>query len=139
LAMKKEGRLDEAALLEFANRRLYEQMVAALSMLSFASIDLTASLMKSRSPGLLVPCKAAGLNWPTVNAILCNRFAHQSMSNADLLQAKEDYSRLSQPSAQRVLRFWQVHTKNRPVDHAIEELDKFASMGGGPPPIGRAT
>jgi uncharacterized protein (DUF2336 family) len=131
LAMKKEGRLDEPALLEFANRRLYEQMVAALSMLSSASIELIASLMKSRSHGLLVPCKAAGLNWPTVNAILCNRFGHLAMSNADLVQAKEDYFRLSQPSAQRVLRFWQVHTKNRPVDHAMQELDKFAALGGG--------
>jgi hypothetical protein len=137
LAMKKEGRLDESALLEFANRRLYEQMVAALSMMSMASIDLIASLMKSRSPGLLVPCKAAGLNWPTVHAILCNRFSHHSMSEADALQAKDDYCRLSQPNAQRVLRFWQVHTKNRPLDHAIEELDKFAALGGGPPPIGR--
>jgi uncharacterized protein (DUF2336 family) len=139
LAMKKDGRLDESALLEFANRRRYEQMVAALSMLSFASIELTASLMKSRSPGLLVPCKAAGLSWPTVSAILCNRFAHHTVSDADLLQAKEDYSRLSQPSAQRVLRFWQVHTKNRPVDHAVQELDKFAALGGGAPPIGRST
>jgi uncharacterized protein DUF2336 len=95
--------------------------------------------MKSRNHGLLVPCKAAGLKWATVNAILCNRFAHHSMSEVDLLQAKEDYSRLSQSSAQRVLRFWQVHTKNRPVDHAIDELDKFAALGGGPLPIGRAT
>jgi uncharacterized protein (DUF2336 family) len=139
LQMKKEGRLDEAALLEFANRRLYEQMVAALSMLSTASIDLVASLMKSaHSGGLLVPCKAAGLKWPTVSAILRARFAHHTISDADLALAKEDYLRLSQPSAQRVLRFWQVHTKNRPVDRAVQELDKFAAMGGaGPVPIGR--
>jgi uncharacterized protein (DUF2336 family) len=138
LQMKKEGRLDEAALLEFANRRLYEQMVAALSMLSFASIDLIASLMKTaRSSGLLVPCKAAGLKWPTVSAILRARFTHHVISDADLAQAKDDYLRLSQPSAQRVLRFWQVHTKNRPVERAVEELDKFAALGGGPLPIGR--
>jgi hypothetical protein len=112
LSMKREGRLDEAALLEFANRRLYEQMVAALSMLSSASIDLIASLMKgARSNGLLVPCKAAGLKWPTVSAILCNRFAHHTMSDADLALAKEDFLRLSQPSAQRILRFWQIRSK----------------------------
>jgi uncharacterized protein (DUF2336 family) len=112
LAMKKEGRLNESALLEFANRRLYEQTVAALSMLSSASIDLIASLMKgARSNGLLVPCKAAGLMWPTVSAILCGRFAHRTMSDADLAQAKEDYLRLSQSSAQRILRFWEVRTK----------------------------
>jgi uncharacterized protein (DUF2336 family) len=109
LQMKKEGRLNEAALLEFANRRLYEKTVAALSMLAAAPIDLIASLMKSaRSSGLLVPCKAAGLKWPTVSVILSNRFAHHTMSDADLAQAKADFLKLSQPSAQRILRFWQV-------------------------------
>jgi hypothetical protein len=112
LLMKKEGRLNEEAMLEFANRRLYEQMVAALSMLSSASIELIASLMKgARSNGLLIPCKAAGLKWPTVSVILCNRFAHHTMSDADLALAKEDYLRLSQASAQRVLRFWEVRMK----------------------------
>jgi uncharacterized protein (DUF2336 family) len=111
LQMKKEGRLNEAALLEFANRRLYEQMVAALSMLSSASLELIASLMKGpRSNGLLIPCKSAGLSWPTVNAILCNRFAHHTTSEADLALAKREYLKLSQASAQRVLRFWQVRT-----------------------------
>ena len=138
LQMKKEGRLDEAALLEFADRRLYEQIVAAISMLSSASVDLIAALMKAaRSSGLLVPCKAAGLKWPTVAAILRARFSHHNISEADLAQAKDDYLRLSQASAQRVLRFWQVHTKSRPVERAVQELDKFAAMGGGPPPIGR--
>jgi uncharacterized protein (DUF2336 family) len=139
LQMKKEGRLDEAALLEFADRRLYEQMVAALSMLSTASVDLIASLMRAaRVSGLLVPCKAAGLAWPTVNAILSARFVHHTISAGDLAQAQEDYVRLSQPSAQRVLRFWQVHTKNRPVERAVQELDKFAALGGaGAVPIGR--
>ncbi|HEY6257697.1 MAG TPA: DUF2336 domain-containing protein [Xanthobacteraceae bacterium] len=112
LMMKKEGRLDESALVEFANRRLYEQTVAALSMLSAASIDLIAALMKgARSGGLLIPCKAAGLSWPTVSAILCTRFVRRTISEADLAQAEEDYLKLSQPSAQRMLRFWEVRTK----------------------------
>jgi uncharacterized protein (DUF2336 family) len=110
LLMRKEGRLDESALLEFANRRLYEQTVVALAMLSTASIDLIASLMKgARSAGLLIPCKAAGLKWPTASAILRSRFAHHTMSEADLAQAKEDFLRLSQLNAQRTLRFWQIH------------------------------
>ena len=112
LQMKKEGRLNEDALMEFASRRLYEQTVAALAMLSTASIDLIASLMKgARSSGLLVPCKAAGLKWPTVAAILNSRFAHHTMSEGDLAQAKEDYLKLSHPVAQRTLRFWEVRTK----------------------------
>lgn len=112
LQMKKEGRLNEAALMEFASRRLYEQTVAALAMLSTASIDLIASLMKgARGSGLLVPCKAAGLKWPTVAAILSSRFSHHTMSEADLAHAKEDYLKLSHAVAQRTLRFWEVRTK----------------------------
>jgi hypothetical protein len=63
----------------------------------------------ARSAGLLVPCKAAGLKWPTVSAILRSRFAHHTMSEADLAQAKDDFLRLSQANAQRTLRFWQIH------------------------------
>ena len=111
LQMKKENRLTEDALMEFAARRLYEQMVAALSMLSGAQIDLIATLMQSaRSSGLLVPCKAAGLKWPTVKAILSNRFAHHTMSEADLSFAKEEFLKLSLASSQRILRFWQVRS-----------------------------
>jgi Uncharacterised protein conserved in bacteria (DUF2336) len=112
LQMKAQGRLNEAALLEFAERRLYEQMVVALAALCSARIDLIVPLMKgARNTGLLVPCKAAGLKWPTVSAILHARFAHHTVSDADLSQAKEEYLKLSQPSAQRVLRFWQVRSK----------------------------
>jgi len=111
LQMKREGRLNEEALAEFAARRLYEQTVAALSMLSGAQIEVIANLMKSaRSSGLLVPCKAAGLKWPTTKVILANRFAHHTMSEADLALAKEEFLKLSLASAQRVLRFWQVRT-----------------------------
>ena len=93
LLMKKEGRLNKAALLEFADRQLYEQMVAALSMMSSASIDVIALLMKgARSNGLLVPCKAAGLKWPTVSAILCNRYRPpHPVSDANIAFAKEDF------------------------------------------------
>ncbi len=83
LQMQKEGRLNEAAL-----RVQAAQIVAAISLLSPAPIDLIASLMQSaRSSGLLVPCKAAGLKWPAVTVILCNRFAHHTMSDAGIRAA----------------------------------------------------
>jgi uncharacterized protein (DUF2336 family) len=111
LQMKREGRLTEEALMEFANRRLYEQTVAALSMMSSAPIEMIATLMQSgRNSGLLVPCKAAGLEWPTVNAILVSRSSNRSIAEADLRDARNDYYRLSRSSAQRILRFWQIRT-----------------------------
>lgn len=107
--MQKRGELTEAALFEFIAARKYEEMVAGLAALCAASIELIASLMTSdRNDGVLVPCKAAGLKWPTVNAILRNRFAHHVPSDQALQQAKADYLTLSQASALRILRFWQV-------------------------------
>jgi uncharacterized protein (DUF2336 family) len=111
LRMQDEGRLTEAALFEFARTRRYEQMVAALAAMCSASIELIAPLMKSeRSDGLLIPCKAAGLNWTTVSEILGNRFVHHTVSDAELAKCQEQFLNLSQASAQRTLRFWQVRT-----------------------------
>src|SRR6267154_1537023 len=61
----------------------------ALSLLCGASIEIIKPLMKNTRPdGLLVPCKAAELKWPTVSAILKNRFVHHSVSDHDIAQCK---------------------------------------------------
>jgi len=107
--MQKQGVLNEAAMLEFATAGKYEEMVTGLAALCSAPINLIAPLMASdRNDGLLVPCKAAGLKWPTVSAILKNRFAHHPISEEALGKARSDYLTLSQSSALRTLRFWQV-------------------------------
>jgi uncharacterized protein (DUF2336 family) len=116
--MRKEGTLDETALLAFAIARKYEEVVAALSALCSGSVGLVAPLMRSvRSDGLLIACKAAGLKWPTVKAILEGRVAGHSISELELAQAKNDFLRLSQASAQRTFRFWQVrHGTSKSLD-----------------------
>ena len=107
--LKERGELNEPALLEFANSRKYEEVVAALAELSGASTHIIVSVMRSdRNDGLLIPCKAAGLKWPTVSAILKSRFARHCIPDHELAQAKADFISLSQASAQRTLRFWQV-------------------------------
>ena len=109
--MQEQGKLDEAAILEFATARRYEDMVAALAALCSASIDLIAPLMRSdRNDGLIIAGKAAGLKWPTVSAILKSRFAHHSISHDDLARAKREFLGLTQASAQRIVRFWKVRT-----------------------------
>jgi hypothetical protein len=109
--MQNLGELTEVAILGFAITKKYEETVASLSVLCSAPVHLIAALMKSpRNDGLLVPCKAAGLTWPTVTAILKNRLARHLISDDELARAKNDYFTLSQASAQRTLRFWQVRT-----------------------------
>jgi uncharacterized protein (DUF2336 family) len=109
LAMRSTGELNEAAVFGFAKTGRYADMVAALSLLCGAPLKLVESLLQAEHrEALLVPCKAAALEWPTVRVILTCRSVGRTMSDQDLDAARTDYYKLSQSNAQRVLRFWQV-------------------------------
>jgi len=109
LAMKNKGELNEAAFLEFAAGGELAEITAALALLCGASVPLIESLLQSdHSEAWLVPCKVAGLDWSTVRAILTCSSLKPSTSGHALETARADYFKLSQTSAGRVLRFWQV-------------------------------
>src|SRR5262249_17281300 len=114
LQMQKNGSLDESVVLGFAKDNHYEELVVALGLLCSTSLSVIEPLMRGpRHDGVLIACRAANLGWPTVQLILKNRFAHQSIQSiakCDLQQAKSDYCKLSLATAQRLLRFWQVRT-----------------------------
>jgi uncharacterized protein (DUF2336 family) len=107
--MQERGELDDKAVRAFAAARKYEEVAAAIATMCAASIDLIAPLMKSeRDDGLLVACKAIGLKWSTVSAILELRLTGHAIVDPEFGQAKADYLKLSQATAQRTLRFWKV-------------------------------
>jgi uncharacterized protein (DUF2336 family) len=108
-AMQQRNALNEAALLGFAESQKYEEMVAALTTLTSAPLQIIAAVMKSsRHDGILVACKAVKLKWRTVEAILKYRFSHHNVSDLELAQAKSDFIILSQVTAERTLRFWKA-------------------------------
>ena len=107
--INRNGSLNESTLMEFARAHRSEEMVIALSLLCSAPAQLVERLLKNIRPdGLIVACKAAGLRWPAVSVILENRFAHHSVPDDELEQAKNSFFALSQPTAQRTLRFWKA-------------------------------
>ena len=53
----------------------------------------------------------ARLNWPTVELILRNRPVMPSVNEQTLQIAERDYRKLSMETAQRTVRFWQLHNK----------------------------
>jgi uncharacterized protein (DUF2336 family) len=109
LAMRATGELNEAAIFEFAKTGHHADMVAALSLLCGAPLTLVENLLQSEHrEALLIPCKAAALEWPTVRMILTARSISHTMSDQDVDTARTDYHKLSQNNAKRVLRFWQV-------------------------------
>jgi hypothetical protein len=84
-------------------------MTVALTRLCSASLKLVSGLMMGlRNDALLVPCRAADLKWPTVEAILRNRHSNHKISDQVIQLARGDYERLSVATARRTLRFMQV-------------------------------
>jgi hypothetical protein len=51
------------------------------------------------------------LGWPTVEAILYNRPVRHRIDEATLKLALKDYGKLSAETAERTLRFWQLHNR----------------------------
>ncbi|WP_316230763.1 DUF2336 domain-containing protein [Bradyrhizobium sp. SZCCHNR1051] len=109
--LKQGGKLTEAALLEFARQRRYGETIAAIAELAKCSIELVRPLMQSlRSDGILVPCKAAGLSWITVAAILDSRFVSGATPPDEMTKLKNKYLELKQDEALRLLKLWSVRT-----------------------------
>jgi uncharacterized protein (DUF2336 family) len=114
-AMQRRNCLTETVLCDFAKSHKYAEMVAGLTLLAAARFELIERLMRTAHyGGLLVACKAADLSWNTVQAILQNRNSHQAVASHELEQAKSDYGRLTNPTAQKLLGFWQARPEGKP-------------------------
>ena len=111
-SMQARNQLDDQALMNFAVTHKIEEVTAGLALMAGISTDMIAKLMQSpRNDALLIPCKAALLMWPAVEAILRNRHANRTVSEDIIALAMRDYSRLTKETAQRTLRFWSVRDK----------------------------
>jgi uncharacterized protein (DUF2336 family) len=111
LSMQQKNQLNEAMLENFATTHKYEEMVAGLALLCAARFELVERLMRTlHYGGLLVACKAGGLLWPSVQAILTHRLPQHPIASHELEQAKADFSKLTKATAQRLLGFWQARS-----------------------------
>ncbi|HMM92713.1 DUF2336 domain-containing protein [Bradyrhizobium sp.] len=109
--MKGLNELDDAAVYNFAETNKFDEVTVALAVLNDMPVEMTAKLMEGpRADLLLIPCRSARLNWPTVESILRNRPKHP-VNEQTLEIAERDYKRLSMETAQRTVRFWQLHNR----------------------------
>jgi uncharacterized protein (DUF2336 family) len=108
--LARSGALDESALVKFVQKRQKDELVVALARLSSSPISVVAQLLSGhRNDAILFPCKAAGLSWSTVEFILHDKLAGQSTINEIIGLARNDYTKLTMATAQRMLRFMNVH------------------------------
>jgi uncharacterized protein (DUF2336 family) len=109
--MQQAGKLDEAQLVEFASDKMFEETVAAVSVLCGVPIETADRLMAGDRPDpILILCKAANYGWTTVKAIIMARPSGRGTSNHSIESAFANFDKLSASTAQRVVRFWQVST-----------------------------
>ncbi len=110
--LNEKSELDDDAIIKFAEGKKFDNVAASLALLGGGSTEMMAQLLEGpRSDLILIPCKAAGFGWIAVERILCNRPSKQKIGDETLKVAASDYGRLSLETAQRTLRFWQVHNK----------------------------
>ena len=104
-ALKERGGLKEAALLDFAGKRMFGETVVALALLTSMPIELVeAQMFAQQSDALIIMCKSIGLKWSTVAMILNLR--ETPPTPAQLEGALNDYSVLSVENAMRAMRFY---------------------------------
>ena len=109
LSLHRAGGLNEAALVGFAADRKYEETLVGLAALAKVPVKVADRLMASDQPDpVLILCKAAGINWPTVKAIIMARADAKAPSSQTIDTALVNFNKLSASTAQRVVRFWQV-------------------------------
>lgn len=82
------------------------ELIVALSEIAAVPIELVESLVFDQNLfGTLVLCKAINLDWLTVFAIIATRPVQNR--TVPYREAEPMYAKLTSPSAQRTLRFWQ--------------------------------
>jgi uncharacterized protein (DUF2336 family) len=87
----------------------FEETVVALATLAKVPLNVVDRLMGGDRPDpALILCKAVGLSWATVTAIITLHSEGKTASSQGLESAFANYERLSNSTARRVVRFWQV-------------------------------
>jgi uncharacterized protein (DUF2336 family) len=127
VVLNKSGKLNDSSVNRFAMRREYPNVIAALSLLSGATIETIAPLMEEDDgSGLIIACRGSRLNWQTTAAVLNNRRV-PPLSKEQLDQAREVFEMLYVSAAQYTIRF------EPPVKAAakpVSDKNAVAAAGG---------
>jgi uncharacterized protein (DUF2336 family) len=112
-----DGRLDERQISEFAAAGRFEETSAALAICTNVPIATVETMMiESRSEGLMVLAKVAGLSWQSLKLIFELRGKTSEAENFD--DHKSSYDMLRPSTAQQVLRFYRMRQDAAQIESA---------------------
>jgi uncharacterized protein (DUF2336 family) len=122
--LSRTGKLNDSTVNRFAIRHEYANVIAALSLLSGATVETISPLMDEiGGEGLIITCRASRLNWQTTSAVLNNRRV-PPLSKQQLEDARQMFEMLFVSTAQYTIRF------EPPCGSAPTSSQNNAAVGG---------
>ena len=111
-AMRKQGNVGAANLLEFAKAGRLEETAVTLSLLTGVPVEIIDRFLDDPTDDpILLLCKSVDLDWQVALAVLGAKLGVKEVHESRAEDAARKYGKLSISSAQRVLRFWQAREK----------------------------
>jgi len=111
-----DGRLNEFQVTTFAEQGKFDETNAGLAALAGVAVDTAETMMiESRTEGVMILAKVAGMSWPSVRAIIAMREKLSGGSQTDMLTLRDAYEALRSSTAQQVLRFHRMQQSTIPA------------------------
>jgi len=111
-SMHQAGLLTPTKLEEFAGAGRFEELVAALSILSnVPTATIERNMRDSHAQSLLVLAKAVGLSWETTRSIMVLAAKRYRRSTSGIDQVMPSFNRLKQATAQKILDFHRLPSR----------------------------
>ncbi|PIT05127.1 hypothetical protein TSA1_33565 [Bradyrhizobium nitroreducens] len=111
-----DGRLNEFQVTTFAEQGKFDETNAGLAALAGVAVETAETMMiESRTEGVMILAKVAGMSWPSVRAIIAMREKLSGGSQTDMLTLRDTYEALRSSTAQQVLRFHRMQQTTTPA------------------------
>ena len=111
-----DGRLDEFQVTTFAEQGKFDEANAGLAALAGVAVETAETMMiESRTEGVMILAKVAGMSWASVRAIIALREKLSGGSQTDMLTLRDTYEALRSSTAQQVLRFHRMQHGTTPA------------------------
>ncbi|MHB0772749.1 DUF2336 domain-containing protein [Bradyrhizobium sp. 5.13L] len=111
-----DGRLNELQVATFAEQSKFDETNAGLAALAGVAVETAETMMiESRTEGVMILAKVAGMQWSSVRAIIAMREKLSGGSQIDILTLRDTYEALRASTAQQVLRFHRMQLHATPA------------------------
>ncbi|MGY3037370.1 uncharacterized protein (DUF2336 family) [Bradyrhizobium sp. USDA 4354] len=115
-SLHEDGRLNEIQVATFAEQGKFDETNAGLAALAGVAVETAEIMMiESRTEGVMILAKVAGMQWSSVRAIIAMREKLSGASQTDMLTLRDTYEALRSSTAQQVLRFHRMQLHPTPA------------------------